>query len=614
MSWAYRATAQAMANGTADTTWVHHMIDFIDARIDLADQRLMVVLALRLGGGDLLPQALRDEIDRCLVGFRHGMDDVSTDSMCTWTENHQAMFAVGEFLSGQLLPDKVFSHTGFSGAQHRERGRTRLLWWLEDRFRHGFSEWLSGTFYELDIAALTLLVEHSQDDDLTTRASMVLDLMLLDMALHRFEGRFVACEGRAYRKPKMEPVRSELNGILAAAFGAPPRFDPQTMTSIFVGRSRYQVPRVLDEIARADGAHLIRTSHGRDPGEAVEGSRMRHRDRDGDEARDDVLRAAWGMQAFTTPETVGVTLDGMRRLGLASNRYLAQLGPFLRLSPRMARATLRALNPITTGLVLPRANIVTHRTPRHVLSSTQHFQPGEFGDQQSLWMASLPNDIRVFGTHPGASTLGSEVRSATPSAWVGNGINPDIGQVDNVLLVLHDLRLRRGYLEGRRHELSHLYFPFVKFDESTLTERMVAARKGDSFIGVVALNPIEMSSEDELLQRGTLTGWAVVLSDRGEYSSLSEFTTMLKAATLDMRRTSLVFDAVLGLGDRPRAPHRIELRWKQGLRVDGVGRNASFGRYDCAWVQAPRGASTITVTGRDSSLRLNWTTGTRSQE
>jgi len=57
--------------------------------------------------------------------------------------------------------------------------RLRILRWMNLRFFTGFSEWLSNVFYDEDLTALLSLVDFCEDDDLRTRAAILVDLILL---------------------------------------------------------------------------------------------------------------------------------------------------------------------------------------------------------------------------------------------------------------------------------------------------------------------------------------------------------------------------------------------------------------------------------------------------
>ncbi|WP_420176419.1 hypothetical protein [Luteococcus sp. OSA5] len=601
----YAAVARGIAEGTHDPSWLEDFITRIDDRVDLADHHMLVVLALLLDGGHDLPDQLREALEHSVLGFRYWMDEPGSDSMCHWSESHQVTFGVVEYLAGQHFCDRTFTNDGRRGAAKMERAKRRLHTWLALRFRHGFSEWLSATFYAVNVSALTLLVEHCRDEDLANRAAMVLDLLMLDLALHRFDGHFVASSGRAQALHKAFPDRSEVDPVVTSAFH--PRhatFDPQKFTSIFVARTKYRIPQVIREIAFAQADHLITSSHGLGLREVpVEAARFRGLD--AATRRGIALGIYWGMEAFITPEGIGPTMEALDHYYLDGNRFLAPLAPFRKMpSRRVMAALVRSLNPITQGAALHRANVQTYRTPNYLLSSAQHYLPGSFGDQECIWEAALPGGIHLFSTHPGSTLLDEEARPATPSGWIGNGVRPDVAQMRNVLLALYDTRGRRGYLEGRRHELSHLFFPAASFDETKLAENVVAGRRGDSYFGAVGLDHLEMPNESELVQRGAVTGWAIMVADRSDFGSLHHFVDYLRSSRLVHQRNTLCWST---------AGHEYELEWNGHFIVDGTVVDTEYQRLRCDWASVGRKPSVIEVTGRTGTLVLDWKLGERTQ-
>lgn len=229
------------------------------------------------------------------------------------------------------------------------------------------------------------------------------------------------------------------------------------------------------------------------------------------------------MQAVTTLETIVESMRLMRALEL-EHRLLAPLRRFRRLPDRALTPTLLALNPITMGAALHRANVQTLATSNYLLSSVQRYQPGGFGDQQHLWHASMPGGIDVFGNHPGATELLQESRLASPGLWVGNGINPDIAQHYNVLLAQYDLQQRKGKFGGAAARTGAYPLPVRTVrPELRLGPTWVAGRRGQSYIGIVASHHFEQISETEIVQRGSQTGYAVVMADDEEFSSLADF-------------------------------------------------------------------------------------------
>lgn len=593
--------ARGVADGTIPDAEIIQMLDFVEARLDASDHRLLLLIKLLYEAGDALPGALNHDIERAILGFKYDMADPGEDAMVTWTESHIVVTGVCEYLAGQRFATERFSNTQLMGGSHRERASARLRIWLADRFRFGFGEWLSGDCYATDAAALAVLIDHADDEDLRTRASMVLDLLFCDLALHRFSGRFIAASARA-----LEPGRTQLNqsGITrivdSTLATAPPVFDMSRVDTAFLFRTSYRVPDAVVDIAHDRKPRRVFTSQGLDLDE-VSDELARHPTHPRF-APDEIGRFMWSQSAILTRESVDASCRLMIYPGMADHRALAHLARFRRVPSSLRQAALKTLDPITVGAACQRGNVFTYRAHEFTLSSAQSYHAGLWGMQQNVWTAMLGSDVLVFGNHPGSSTLGGEVGPSTPGQWVGNGINPEVGQSDNVLLALHDLRHRSGLFEGRRHLMSHIHFPVVKFDETRFGSNFVVGRRGGAYIGIVGLGALELATEFELVQRGERTGYAVVLGDISDYPSLAGFSADIKRSYLRMRGDTLKFDSPLG---------SYALTWGDGIRAKGRRLDSWFPRYKSQWVTTPRNPNQITVETPGHRVRLDWLAGTR---
>ncbi|NNG20051.1 hypothetical protein HJ590_10800 [Naumannella sp. ID2617S] len=597
------------AGRSCDEAGLLELCDFVDARIDCADFRMVTLLKVRYAWSQLLSDATRDRIDASILGFKFWMDEPGDDSMCFWSENHQCIFAVCEYLAGNLFPDTVFGNLPVLGRTRADRGADRLRSWLADRFRFGFTEWLSNTYYEEDITPLSLLIDHAPDEQLRTEATIVLDLLLLDLALHRFDGRFVASAGRCYEAQKCDPAAADVNDILRSAFGSlslstgPGAPDPNRLSATFVLRDRYRVPEVLRAIAASTADHQIRVSHGLDLPEVA--ARV-----GGDVERRGLF--FWLMEAFTTPESINDTMALFTRWGLRSNSFLAALAPFAPLAPTgLLPALVCVLNPATQGVAIQRSCVFTHRTAHWMLSAAQRYHPREFGDQQHLWQATLPGDVSVFATHPGAPMFDDTARGFSPAYWVGNGRNPDVIAHDNAVLAVHDLAGRRGYLEPERLRFSHLWFPTERFDEVLVGGDWVCGRKGESLIGVRSAEPLRQQGSSEFIQEGELTGWGVLCSDVAESSELTRFARSVAAGRLLLSRRL----ATWHLPEAAAARGRRTLALARGgpALLDGSPLETAYPRLESDFGSVPREPETIEISHAGKGLRLDWPRRTREQ-
>ncbi|GAB3709500.1 hypothetical protein [Mariniluteicoccus flavus] len=585
----FAGIADLAAGRPCDETGLLALCDFVDARHDCADFRLVTILKVLCAWPDLLsPEALA-RLESTVLGFKYWMDEPGDDGMCFWSENHQAIFATCELIAGQLFPDRRFTNGGFTGRERSARGAERLGRWLGHRLRYGFTEWLSNTYYEEDVAPLALLVDHGEDPELVAAARTVLDLLMLDMAMHRFDGRFVASSGRAYAAQKQDPAKADVNDILARAFGPRERehaYDFSRLSATFV-LGDYEVPAAIRAIADDPRPATVRVSHGLDVDEVVG-------EVGGPQEVETTGAFLWLMEAFVTTGSADLTARCMRAWRMSRNTFLRPLSWTMPLAGTgLAPWVVRVLNPAAQGIAIERADVVTTRTPHWLLSAAQRYRPRGFGDQQLLWTAALPGDITVFSTHPAAPLFEETARGFSPSAWVGNGINPDVVADENLLVVVHDLSPRRGFLERSRRQLSHLWFSSDRFDEVVRDERVVVGRAGDSLIGVVGSSAIEDGETNELVQSGRLTAWGVACSDVGESGGAQEFLAALVATRVVARPATTTWH-VAGLsaagGRRVVAVHR-----DGPALVDGRTVVTRHPRLDSPWGRAERFPDAIAV-------------------
>ena len=138
----------------------------------------------------------KEQLKQGILGWQFWIDQIQgtqpdnhfEGGMEVWTENHQMDFHVSEYLAGMLYPDEMFWGTNMTGRQHADTGRGFVTRWLERRYRWGFSEWRSATYYQFCFHSVTTLAALAPEPLVSTRASIVLDLMLLDVSLHSLNG------------------------------------------------------------------------------------------------------------------------------------------------------------------------------------------------------------------------------------------------------------------------------------------------------------------------------------------------------------------------------------------------------------------------------------------
>ncbi len=576
-----------------DESGIHRLLDFINKRHDCSDFRMLPILRSLYAYSSLISnktvQAMRDTV----LNFKYWIDEPGIDSMCYWSENHQLLFAASEYLAGQLYPEDIFTNNKETGLWHMQKAKLRLEIWFDTRFRYGFVEWHSNTYYEEDIAALSILIDFAKDTEIVEDATTLLDLLLLDMALHSYKGLFAAASGRCYAKQKQDPSKQDVRDILGHAFGfkQASAYDYSKVSSDFLLNKKYKVPTVIRKIATDEETSLVLDSHGLSLKEALRVF----------PDKDDTLRHGlylWSMEAFSNPESAEQTVNMWRKWQLQKNKFLSSIRymdipviKHLGLLPLL----VRILNPVTQGLAIQRANTYTYRTKHFMLSTAQQYHPGSFGDQQHIWQATVGKGVSVFTTHPGTSLDEDSVRNRTPNYWVGNGIHPHAQQHENVALVYYDLSPRRGLMEGKRQLFTHAWFPTEAFDEVILLgDYTYCARSDEGYIALLGTEKTILNAPSELIQYGKISCWAAILGS-SEEMSFSAFIASVKASRFTRKKNllSLTYQET-----------EYILEYKSKFTVNGIVEEIDYPRLNSKYGTVMRNPDRYELSMDDETLIL----------
>jgi hypothetical protein len=602
----FHEVARLAAGGPAHVPLFEAALDHVDARRDCADFVLHGLLRLRFQFGEdpRVPAALHARIERSALAFPYGPDERGAgpaDALCTWTENHQILFASAALLAGERWPDARFAASGRSGREQAAVARRRVERWLELRFRTGFSEWLSHVYYDEDLVAVLALADFAADPGLRRRAAMVADLLLLDLALHTFRGVFAATHGRSYEGAKKRAAEEGTTDTARLVLGTGAFARGENMSAACLALSpRYRPPALVAAIA-ADAERPAATIRQR------MGIRLDELARWGlDPARDEDAFALLSLEAYAHPRTIEAFVRLLDRFAWWSNAFFAPfaaargtLGALRRL--RLLRLAARLFEWDLARNVRPEVELVTFRTPDYQLSSALDWRPGMGGDQQHAWQATLGPDAVCFTTHPGPR----DARS--PGWWTGSATLPRVGQVRNVAIVLYRIHRRPALHVPNRNLFTHAWLPRDRFDEVAEREGWVFARRGDGYLALRSRQPVGWNEaaeagEDrgrELVAPGRDHVWICELGRRADDGPFAEFAARVAAAPLAFGRRRV----------RYRSPSQgwIEFGWRGPLRADGTTvplRGAP--RYDTPWGTADFPLEALDLRCAGERLRLDW--------
>jgi hypothetical protein len=374
-----------------------------------------------------VPAPLRREIKDALLGFKYWVDEPGgRDLLSMWAENHQVAYHAAQYLAGQAFPDDIFTNNGKPGRWHQQRGKERLLRWIDIKARTGFNEWDSNNCYVATMSALLNVTELAQDERVRRRAAMLLDVMFFDMAVDSFQGSYGTSHGRSHLRANIAGGPGEdSSGLQRLAFGMGTLGKPDNYAVVYLAAGkRYRVSRTIELIAQHQPEELI------------------NRERQSllvEEA------ARWGLR-FDDPEDFFLLHEGGKLSSidyierslrvtdrLQFHRYGLVMRPYIVALLETYRELARRGRPLVDldNSSLRRVDKITFRTPDYQLSAALDYRKGTPGSQQHIWQATLGPSTAVFTINPGGS----------PKYWQGR--LPRVAQHRNLLVAIYDIPAER---------------------------------------------------------------------------------------------------------------------------------------------------------------------------
>lgn len=353
-----------------DEGLLYDTLKLIESRIDCSD--FLMCGLLRYVKNYSVEEKLNSRIKEVILNYRYWMDQKGSDGMCFWSENHALMFYSCAMIAGKMYPEEYFQRADKTGEALFEAGRNSVLEWLLDIESDGYEEFLSAGYMCVTFGALLNVVDFG-DDELSKKASSLVDVLLEQLSLHTFKGVVIAPQGRVYRDvvyPFSQGVQALINMVDPTA--------PYCLSEwlIFMATSKYRIPKNLLFIMNSNvekeyssGNALIKLSKTRN----------------------------YIMTSVQSPR------EDKNPLMWDNNSFDEQAD-------------------ITAYLFVKSLNERFHGTTR--------FEPGVYGYQQHMWYAAIDIDTVVFANHPGGTFDGSSMR---PGYWYGNGIMPAVKQQGNMI-------------------------------------------------------------------------------------------------------------------------------------------------------------------------------------
>jgi len=574
-------------------------IEKISKREDCSDFRMIgfIRFVYQFMGTPLVRASLQDSVRQSILDFKYWPDEPGIDNMCTWSENHHILFSTCEYLAGNFYKDEVFSNTGHTGIEKYIRGKERVARWLDLRYKTGFSEWLSNVYYTEDIAPLVALVDFSPDEEIQQKASMVLDLMLFDMALNHYNGTFGSTHGRSYFSSKISGRRESSASTYYLAFGLNHLGSGNMATNALAISKNYKIPAVLYEIA--NDTQFNKMTNLQRMGltmEEVENYGL-------DVNRLDDGMTFLSLEAYCHPKTVDLTMEMFDEYNWWENSFFKpfasqkSLLTFLRKTGTLHLA-VKLFNKDLNRNTRTEANIYTFKTPDYMLSSAQDYKKGYGGDQQSIWSAVLDEETIVFTTHPVAQN------KATPDYWTGSGNLPRVGQSENVAIILYKISTAPGLYVTHDLEYTHAWFPKEKFDDVVQSGNWIFGMRNNGYIGLWSQNvPKWVKSGEyankEVIADGKKNIWICELGSKIDYHSFENFVETVSASNISAESLSIKYQSP--------SQGKLEFAWDGNMKKEEQAIQLNnYPRYMNNYVKTSFPADTISINYKGYSLVLNY--------
>ncbi len=609
--------------------------DYMNHRFDCADFRAQLLFKIYRDFSEKLSERCASLIKNTFLSFKYFMDEPGDDSMCGWSENHQLLFAVAEYLAGQEWGNETFTNNGMSGEEHRKKAEIRINAWMEQRFAFGFSEYLSNNYLAEDLAPMANFIAYSEDREAAEKMKIIMDILWLDVALNSVNNRLVAVSSRMYGRNKSGNYYG--NSIAAAMnilWGAESVSDilkdenvsekektaiTETLTkkpnhillcfTDIVKKGLYTLPDAIKDIALSKESFVSKMSCGLSPDDMVRENLVGQKPHQ--------IMAQLGAETFTNPQVIDNTLEFLRTNKMLRNSFVSYFKylDLTVLKPLNVKKFAEKHNIMPHGIATGRGNVYTYRTAKYALSTAVKKDVDMCGAQDHEWSANIGECLALFTTHPAGS--GNNRFSSSPGYWIGNGRRPMSVQHENVNVTIYKIPRKIRLAETAVSKITHAYMPAEFYDEFELDGNKVFTRKDGIFAAMISNGEMKFKPHDEESLKGLLgkqkEGFAPkkefdLCREGGEYhayitelsdsdkETFEEFKARIKANRADFSGDSVSYSTSFG---------EICASYSGEFKVNGEDEPTEFYRYDSKFCKAKRKSERIFIDSGKNTLELN---------
>ena len=616
-------------------------LEVIDLRDDCSDFTANNLIRFYIENEYRLKDVNKKEIKNSLVNYKYWFSeyDGRQDSMCYWSENHQILFAVTEYLAGKLWPSDKFSD-GYNGEYHMQFAKERINYWMQQRYYYGFTEYYSNNYYIENIAPMANFIEFSDDEEMVQRMKMVMDILWYDVASQAYKYQmednstrygFMSASGRMYMDNKSSDetgnnnrLRYFIDYVLDNGEGYK-TFERNFYICFkrMYESGKYEVPQVIKEIFNDDSdIQIIKSSNG------LTLKELKEKDLVG--MNTDQIMMQTNMEAFTNKEVINNSLDFLNKYRLFNNEFLndfkmVNLWP-LTVFNLLDEVSILA-NPSTNGKAIQNSNVYTYQTKYYSMSTSQAHFAGDYADQHQITLATLANDVTVYTSQPMRN-------SSRGQYWVGYGRLPYSVQDENVNVSIYDIPTKKGFLEPHIVQYSHAYFPVGLFDEVNLDhldKGYVFGRCNDTYVVLIAksndtatlrfkndyateeeilsdiskiktnvANLIKQSNDlryDLILEGGTNHAWVTELSSVEQDQTFNNFINRVLSNSYTFDNMQVKYKS---------NNKEYDVKYDEYFKLNNELVDLEYNRFESNYSNTQRFADEIVISFNNYSLTLNY--------
>lgn len=574
-----------------DEAYVQKALEVIKSNRDCNDFTMNGLLRLKYLDKEknMLPEDTNKKIEDRILDFKYWWNDIRPDTTyrCYHTENHQALYHTAELLAGQLYKDRKFK-SGLTGREHIEHAELLLKRWLDFRFGFGFSEWLS-SYYEVDILVLANIYDFAEDEYLRTRARMVLDLLMFDLALNNFHGTLGSTSGRIYVSSLITGHHA-MSPTLKLVFGEGQYLPENIVSNSVLCSSSYRCPDIIEEIATDYSVDMLNRQK-----MSIEVDDASKYGLSTDNELDTHL--FWGMQEFIHPKVVRMSKEMSNKYGIYPYK---NYDDYIREYDTQIERYGKIVNARLDRFALSEANIETYRTSHYMLSCSFDYRVGAPGYQQHIWQANIDNHALVFTNHPGNRTL-----RFNPNYWAGNASMPRAVQHKNVVICIYNSSGDEGL------DFTHAYFPKQAFNEVIQKRNWTFGKKGTGYIALYSQHPTEWQADDkgninDLIVKGKQNVWICEMGSQKDWGSFSGFVEAISNSVVNCNDTEVTYIS-------PKTG-TMKFGWDEPFEIEGKIIPLKTGyRYDNPYSKTKFDSKHVEIKKGKKSLTLNFISGERRE-